>query len=74
MAENSHPNRRHVVAEAILSRALSSLAGVESAVVPTFHAPSETESEAMAAINDARAKLENARQLLHLPGSSTGHR
>ena len=74
MAENSHPNRRHVVAEAILCRALSSLAGVESAVVPTFHAPSASESEAMAAINDARAKLENARQLLHAPASSTGHR
>jgi hypothetical protein len=58
---------RHVVAEAILHRALSSLTGVEAAVVPTFRQPSECESEAMAAINEARAKLRAACYLLH-PG------
>ena len=55
---------RHMVAEAILQRVLSSLTGVEAAVVPAFRPPSESESEAMEAINDARAKLRAACHLL----------
>ena len=67
MATDMHGNGRgrHTVAEAILHRALSSLTGVEAAVVPTFRQPSETESEAMVAINEARAKLRAACHLLH---------
>ena len=67
MADDAHLTKRHFVADAILNRALSSLTGVEAAVTPTFHQPSETESEAMAAINEARAKLESARRLLLQP-------
>ena len=56
---------RHTVAEAIIHRALNSLTGVEAAVVPVFKQPSEAETEAMAAINEARAKLSAACHLLH---------
>ena len=71
MAQDAHADGRgrHTVAEAILQRALSSLTGVEAAVVPAFRQPSETESEAMSAINDARAKLRAACHLLHPPKS-----
>lgn len=72
MADSPHRNSRHFVAEAILCRALSSLTGVEAAVVPAFHMASKSESEAMAAINDARAKLEDARRLLQSPTSAVG--
>lgn len=56
---------RHTVAEAIIHRALNSLTGVEAAVVPAFKQPSQAETEAMAAINEARAKLSAACHLLH---------
>ena len=73
--DDAHPPPKgHYVADAILNRALSSLTGVEAAVTPTFHQPSETESEAMAAINEARAKLESARRLLLQPASKATHR
>ena len=68
MANEVYGNGWHVVAEAILRRALGSLTGVEAAVVPTFRQPSQVESEAMAAIDEARARLRAACQLLH-PGS-----
>ena len=71
MADFPPSNKRHGVAEAILNRALSSLTGVEAAVVPTFHQPSQTEAQAMAAIVEARTKLEDARRLLHSPTSLT---
>ena len=66
-----HGHGRHTVAEAILHRALTSLTGVEAAVVPTFKQPSEAETAAMEAINEARAKLRAACHLLH-PGQQTG--
>ena len=67
MAHETHADGRgrHTVAEAILKKALSSLTGVEAAVVPAFKRPSEAETEAMDAINDARAKLRAACHLLH---------
>ena len=68
---HGHGHGRHTVAEAILHRALTSLTGVEAAVVPTFKQPSETETAAMEAINEARAKLRAACHLLH-PGQDLG--
>ena len=75
MAHGTHRDGqgRHTVAEAILQRALQSLTGVEAAVVPAFKQPSDIESEAMAAIDEARAKLRAACHLLHpaAPGTQT---
>lgn len=65
-------HKRHLVADSILHRALSSLDGVEAAVVPAFHTPSDAEADAMAAVNEARAKLRCARELLGM-GGQHGH-